>query len=101
MHGGHPFTKVLPTEDWMRHGACAGLDPNIFFPPRKGHNNLSAPAIAICNSCIHRMRCLHYALDHKIDEGVWGGTTGKSRIRIRRALRLANEGLDRPESSHG
>lgn len=101
MQGGRPFHKVLPSEDWMDKGACHDIDPSVFFPPEKGHASLNAPAIRICGSCHYQMKCLHYALDHKIDEGVWGGTTGRSRIRIRRALRLANEGLEPPGLAYG
>lgn len=100
MPGGRPFIRVLPTAPWMKNGACKGMDPMLFFP-MDGHASLSEPAIRVCTHCIHKAKCLHYAIEHQINDGVWGGTTGKDRIRIRRALRLANRPQDPPGLAHG
>jgi WhiB family transcriptional regulator, redox-sensing transcriptional regulator len=82
----------LPVESWMEGPiACRGKSPEIFFRD-KGHFLGNREAIEICNTCIAQLECLQYALDHHIDDGVWGGTGRNERKRIlraRRALRLA------------
>lgn len=109
------FTKwsELPLAHWMDRAACKGKDPATFFPPN-GHNLLTRPAFETCNSCPVQLECLNYALDHNIDHGIWGGTSERERVRIRRGrralhsmgldkdgLRLAQDPLSPPESSHG
>jgi len=87
----------------MDIGACRGKDQHLFFPP-DGHNLLPRPAIEICNTCPVQLACLAYALEHRIDDGVWGGTTRNQRRRIlraRRALRLANTLSEGPHSAYG
>lgn len=103
----------LPTADWMINANCRGQDPDIFFPTN-GHNLLTRPAVETCNQCPVQLDCLEYALQHKIDHGIWGGTSERERRRIlkgRRTLRdlgLDNNGLrlaldrePRSESGHG
>jgi WhiB family redox-sensing transcriptional regulator len=71
---------------------CKGYDPDIFYP-EDGHYLLAQPAKEICNFCPVQLACLDYALEHHIDDGIWGGTTRNQRRRIRRArarLRLEN-----------
>jgi WhiB family redox-sensing transcriptional regulator len=84
--------RVLPTEWWMDHGACRHLGVDVFFR-ESGNNHLYDSAKAICHSCIHQSSCLDYALDHHIDDGIWGGLTRNERRRIL-AARRDTERLD-------
>lgn len=44
----------------------------------------------ICASCPVRPDCLSYALDHRQEQGIWGGLTEEERHRIpRRSLQLS------------
>ncbi|MEU9662708.1 WhiB family transcriptional regulator [Streptomyces chartreusis] len=36
-------------------------------------------AKAICTGCPVRTECLAYALDHRIEHGIWGGMTERER----------------------
>jgi WhiB family redox-sensing transcriptional regulator len=69
--------------DWQFDGACNGIDPEAFFlePSTRGKNKRSVEqkAIAICNTCPVRQKCLDHAL--KVPEmfGVWGGKTEEQR----------------------
>lgn len=71
-------------EEWELQANCNGHDFNIFFPedtddPVRSKNT----AIAICNRCPVRQKCLEYALVHQIDYGIWGGTDGLQRKKLR------------------
>ena len=68
---------------WMRQAACGRMDPDLWTgkPGPKGRRF----AIEICQSCIVRRDCLQYALDEDIWGGIWGGTTGDERRRMREA----------------
>ena len=39
----------------------------------------------VCSDCPVKSPCLEYALEHRIDHGVWGGTSERERRRILRA----------------
>lgn len=70
------------TGEWANHAACAGMDPDLFFPHR-GDMTAIRVAKTICHPCPVRHDCLQHALDHN-EPGIWGGTTGRERNRIRR-----------------
>jgi len=58
-------------------GLCAQTDPELFFP-EKGDS--SAAAKRVCGRCPVESECLEYAVAHRIDVGVWGGTTASERL---------------------
>lgn len=66
---------------WQAQGECLGAEPNIFFPER---GQSTEPAKAICALCVVREECLEYALDNNIQQGVFGGMSGRERRQIRR-----------------
>ncbi len=77
---------------WMHYAACAGADPEIFFPPpstrlhrpgQPNHRSEVACPVCICAACPVRLDCLRHALAHPELDGIWGGLT----LRARRALR--------------
>jgi WhiB family redox-sensing transcriptional regulator len=68
-------------EQWMTDAECLDADPEIFFP-EVGSNGLDAKKV--CVRCPVIQECLEYAMYHNIDDGVWGGLSGVSRIKLRR-----------------
>ena len=68
----------------MADGNCATQPPGRFFP-----SDGSGVEIAkrICATCEVKVICLEYALHHRIDHGVWGGTSERERRRILRRRR--------------
>ncbi|MFZ0666484.1 MAG: WhiB family transcriptional regulator [Acidimicrobiales bacterium] len=72
--------------DWMMRGKCKELDPGIFFP-----NDWVGVQVAqrICADCPVKSLCLEYALQNRVDHGVWGGASERERRRILRQRRLA------------
>ncbi|MDP9404424.1 MAG: WhiB family transcriptional regulator [Actinomycetota bacterium] len=69
---------------WRQHGACRGIDPDIFYPVS---DEEAEPAKAICATCPVREPCLEYALANRERDGVWGGATERERRRLIRQRR--------------
>jgi len=70
--------------DWMSQGKCKDMDPAFFFPSDGVGVKL---AQAVCAGCPVQEPCLDYALSHRVQEGVWGGTSECQRKRILRRAR--------------
>ncbi|MCP5026575.1 MAG: WhiB family transcriptional regulator [Actinomycetia bacterium] len=71
----------------MNEGHCANKPPELFFPSDGVGVEV---AKKVCEACPMQARCLDYALDNRIDHGVWGGTSERQRRRILRSRRLAS-----------
>jgi len=81
------FISESAASKWMSMGACAGTDPEVFFP----HDGIGVEvAKQICAGCNITEPCLEYALAHRIEHGVWGGCSERQRRRILRARRAAS-----------
>jgi WhiB family redox-sensing transcriptional regulator len=71
-------------ENWMHHGNCRAEAPARFFPS----DGVGVDAARrICATCPVKAECLEYALVHRIDHGVWGGTSERERRRILKTRR--------------
>ena len=71
--------------DWMVRGNCRSVDPEVFFPS----DGVGVDAARrICQGCPVLTPCLEYAIEHRIDHGVWGGASERERRRIARQRRL-------------
>ncbi len=64
---------------WMQDGNCRHHRPEVFFPS-DGVGVITAQRI--CASCPVRETCLEYALENRIDHGVWGGASERERRRL-------------------
>lgn len=69
---------------WRQHGACRGIDPDVFYP---ASDEEAEPAKAVCAVCPVREACLDYALTNRERDGVWGGATERERRRLIRQRR--------------
>lgn len=65
--------------DWMEKGLCRLEPPETFFPSDGVGVEI---AKRICEQCPVKAECLEYALENRIDHGVWGGTSERQRRRI-------------------
>lgn len=76
-----------PNEDtaWIKRGSCVGAT-HLFFPG-KSSSWKTAEAKRLCSTCPVRKQCLEYALKYS-PTGVWGGTSGNDRSKIRAARGL-------------
>jgi WhiB family transcriptional regulator, redox-sensing transcriptional regulator len=71
----------VPAADWRSRAACAGSDPEVFFPigtMGPGLREVSR-ALTICRGCPVSATCLDWALRSRQEFGVWGGTTEEDR----------------------
>ncbi|MET7665023.1 WhiB family transcriptional regulator [Streptomyces sp. NPDC005356] len=74
---------------WLDEAACAGEDPEVFFPV-----GTSGPALhdvrdakRICHRCPVESECLEWALTTGQTTGVWGGMSETERTALFRANR--------------
>jgi WhiB family redox-sensing transcriptional regulator len=68
------------SDNWERRGLCRELDPDALFVEGAQQNR----AKIVCTGCPVRIMCLGYALDQRIDYGVWGGQTTRERRQLLR-----------------
>lgn len=73
-------------ESWMHRGLCREEPPTTFFPSDGVGVEV---ARRICAACPVKAPCLEYALVHRIDHGVWGGSSERERRRILKRRRIA------------
>lgn len=64
---------------WMADGNCAHREASTFFPSDGVGVEV---ARKICADCPVKTNCLEYALEHRIEHGVWGGASERERRRI-------------------
>jgi WhiB family redox-sensing transcriptional regulator len=67
-------------------GRCRDMDPAVFFPSDGVGVQV---AQRICSECPVQVVCLEYALDNRVDHGVWGGASERERRRLLRQRRLS------------
>lgn len=81
-----PVFEDLIILDWRELAACAGHDPDLFFPA--GETGPAAEQIRmaknICAGCDVAEECLSYAIETNQVSGVWGGLTEDERRPVRR-----------------
>lgn len=78
--------STKPMDNWRDRAACLGQDTALFFPEDEAD---ATAALAICAVCPVRSECLEWALDSRQDDGVWGATVGRDRVRLRRQRQAA------------
>ncbi len=64
---------------WMAEGLCNHHPPAVFFPSDGVGVEI---AKKICAECPVKSECLEYALELRVDHGVWGGESERQRRRM-------------------
>ena len=73
---------------WQFEGAsCNGIEVDYFFPEKRTISTENRIAKQICQTCVVKKECLEYALHYSV-QGIWGGTHGKERERLRKQLNI-------------
>jgi WhiB family redox-sensing transcriptional regulator len=84
---GHILLEGILAPPDRDGAACAGVDPELFFPDR---GDSGERAVAICHSCPHLAECREYGMDEEY--GIWGGLTERNRARVKRGQEPVNIG---------
>ncbi|CAB4363474.1 unannotated protein [freshwater metagenome] len=80
-----PSADSDSTSAWMNLGNCRNYPPATFFPS----DGVGVDrARKICSGCPVLDTCLEYALDQRIEHGVWGGCSERERRRILKRRRV-------------
>lgn len=74
----------------MAHGLCQFEPPATFFP---SDGVGVEKAKKICAECPAKEPCLNYALENRIDHGVWGATSERQRRRMLKGRRVDSSDL--------
>ena len=73
---------------WQDRARCRSVSPGFFF----GETAKDAEvAKEFCLGCPVMGACASYALDHRIEHGVWGATSPRDRRKILKARRAARK----------
>lgn len=88
----HAPTRANNWEPWQDDAACIDEDPELFFP-EPGDPRTAVAAAECCAICPVAEQCLTYALENRIDEGIFGGLSAVARKTLR------NEPTERPVTS--
>ena len=83
---------------------CKDVDPEVFFPVENKGNSKSENtevkfAKKICAECEHETECAAWAILRPYVVGIWGGTTGYDRRRIRKEYKI--KGFEEPTYDTG
>lgn len=71
------------SSEYMEFAKCKNNKEIDFYAEDISNIN---KAVAFCSDCPVLQACLQYALENKIDYGVWGGQTAAARIRMRKNI---------------
>lgn len=80
------LATVIGRPEWMRDALCQERPTTGFFPEQGERLD---DAKATCRACLVQEECLAYALEERIEHGVWGGTSNRERLRLRSRQRAA------------
>lgn len=67
--------RVIADDEWGAYAACRSSAPDELFVEGAAQNG----AKAVCSGCPVRTECLAFALDRRIEHGIWGGMTERER----------------------
>lgn len=79
-------TRVPVLGRWVNEALCGGLDPQDFF-----ERGFVPDAYACCRACPVRRQCAEYAIEARVDHGMWAGTGPTERRRIRNGALTVEE----------
>lgn len=79
-----------PMGEWQELANCQGVDPDLYFPDRADAERAYAITKQICAACEVRDECREWAIENRMDSGMWGGMTAND-LRKERKRRLREE----------
>jgi WhiB family redox-sensing transcriptional regulator len=85
-HDVPDVAELLGRPAWEAQAACRGLPVETFVTEL---GTSTEPAKAVCARCPATEECVDSALADPSLSGVWGGTSGRERMRLRKASPVA------------
>lgn len=75
------------SRSWMDGAACTEVAPDLFFADA---TNLVDTKLAktVCVECRVKDQCLQYALENRMEYGVWGGLSVLERRSLLRKIKV-------------
>jgi len=73
---------------WMAAGKCRAHPVSAFFP---SDSDGVERAREICTTCPVRVPCVNYAVSNHIEQGIWGGTSARQRLKMARGRRWTSD----------
>jgi WhiB family redox-sensing transcriptional regulator len=67
--------------NWRFDAACKSTDTELFFAD--SDQDAIRRAKGLCAGCPVRKACLEFAIEARVDDGIFGGKTARQRKRIR------------------
>jgi WhiB family redox-sensing transcriptional regulator len=74
--------QLIDLENWREIASCRFTSVSFFPSPEDAEG--IGQAKAVCAQCPVIEECLAYAIETNQAEGVWGGTTARERVKLRR-----------------
>lgn len=78
--------NMREVRDWRDEAACLKEEPELFFP--KGNTGPAKwqieEAKRVCGGCAVRLTCLDWALEKRMEHGIWGGLSEDERRALKR-----------------
>lgn len=75
---------------WYEDAKCRGMDTSLFFLQR-GETTPEAKRVKdVCKECPVIRQCLDFAIENKIQHGIFGGLAPKDRRKVRRSRLVIN-----------
>jgi hypothetical protein len=59
-------------DDWKKFANCKGMDVNLFFDDYEDSSETQLLVDKTCGDCVVRKQCLEWALENKLEGGVFG-----------------------------
>lgn len=73
---------MLPSIEFVENALCKDIDdPEVFF-----NKEMIIEAKSWCSLCQVATICLDYALEEKIEQGVWGGLSEEERRKLQKKI---------------
>ena len=98
------MSLISTTTEWQERAACLTINTTIFFPYSTGYHEKPGStawdrARAVCKVCTVRMKCLDFAINNRLGDGMYGGKTPEERNAIRNQRRKELKELRLGESA--
>lgn len=77
-------TRTPPSRRGGARCAAPDVDPD-WWHPRRGDWAAAKLAKTLCGLCQLQPACLRYAMQHRLQHGIYGGLTGRERQKLRRS----------------